>query len=158
MSGNQQGKGAPMFFLLRAAFWLSLVVLLLPADNSGQNQVAQVSTGEAINVAQTFVSDVSGFCERNPNACETGQSALKTFGSKAQYGAKLLYGYVGDFTGNHDETAHRTVATTDIRVQPVEGNVEPVVTFHYPETTVPTHDGLMPSAVATHTGSVNSNY
>lgn len=106
-----------MFFILRAAFWLSLVVLLLPADESADGQVAQVSTGEAITVAQTFVSDVTGFCARNPQACETGQSVLRTFGSKAQYGAKLVYGYLGEVTGrrwrgraaqcSHHERAHR---------------------------------------------------
>ena len=110
-----------MFFLLRAAFWLSLAVLLLPSGEDGQPQTAQVSTGEAIYAAQTFVADISGFCERNPDTCQTGEQALKTFGSKARYGAKLVYGYLGDFTGEDADIPHRTVATTRVQVQPAEG-------------------------------------
>ncbi|MFN0262852.1 DUF5330 domain-containing protein [Tepidamorphus sp. 3E244] len=143
-----------MFFLLRCAFWLSLVVLLLPADD-GRNTSVQVSTGEAFGVARAFVSDVGGFCERNPSACETGESALKNFGSKAQYGAKLVYSYIGEFTGDGEGSVsdHRTVATTRVQVQPHQTQ-EPLVTYEYP---APANGGPAPSAVATYTGTINGN-
>lgn len=140
-----------MFFILRAAFWLSLVVLLLPADESADGQVAQVSTGEAITVAQTFVSDVTGFCARNPQACETGQSVLRTFGSKAQYGAKLVYGYLGEVTGADGEVAQRNVATTSVRIEPTATIPQVIYSQPIPQT------GPAPSAVATHTGSIAYN-
>ena len=140
-----------MFFLLRAAFWLSLVVLLLPAGDDTQTGTAQVSTGEAISAAQTFVSDMSGFCGRNPETCQTGEQALKTFGSKARYGAKLVYGYLGNFTGEDADISRTTVATTRIHVQPREGQQMPAVTYYPPQTANYAQQGLAPSAVATQT-------
>ncbi|MCB2078634.1 MAG: DUF5330 domain-containing protein [Novosphingobium sp.] len=145
-----------MFFLLRAAFWLSLVVLLLPAGEDSDARVSQVSTGEAINAAQTFVSDMSGFCGRNPDTCETGEQALRTFGSKARYGAKLVYGYLGNFTGEDADISHNTVATTRVHVQPVPGQQEPAVTYYQPASGNYAPQGPMPSAVATQTDPVST--
>ena len=59
-----------MFFLLRAAFWLSLVVLLIPADPSETARpraARSVSTFEAIGAAQSTFEDLRGFCSRNPS-------------------------------------------------------------------------------------------
>ncbi len=83
-----------MFFLLRAAFWLSLVVLLIPADPSETARpgaARSVSTFEAIGAAQSTFEDLRGFCSRNPNACETGKTALDGFGAKARTGARWVY-------------------------------------------------------------------
>ena len=83
-----------MRFLIKAAFWLTLVVLFLPADSAKQGQSAQVGPIEALGAAQTAVADASGFCTRNPGACETGSQAFQTFGEKAQNGAKMLYEFL----------------------------------------------------------------
>lgn len=82
-----------MFFLLRAAFWLSLVILLIPADPADQPATngKTVSTLEALGAAQSTLDDVKGFCGRNPAACEVGRSALDTFGAKARTGARWVY-------------------------------------------------------------------
>jgi hypothetical protein len=86
-----------MFFLLRVAFWLSIVVLLLPApEKSADPARPQVSTFEAIGAAQTAIADMREFCTRKPEACETGSHALNAFGQKAQYGAKLLYDFLSE--------------------------------------------------------------
>ncbi|MCB1472175.1 MAG: DUF5330 domain-containing protein [Rhodobiaceae bacterium] len=147
-----------MFFLLRTVFWLSLVVLLLPAGNGERGGEAAVSTGEAIYAAQTFVSDMSGFCARNPDACATGQAALKSFGAKAQYGAKLVYGYLGDLTGEHADievqNGGRSVATTRVQIVPQDDGA--VAHFYPPPGASAPQGGPAPSAVATQTGSVNA--
>mgnify|MGYP001606087841 CR=1 FL=1 len=83
-----------MFFLLRAAFWLSLVVLLIPADpaETPANGAARtVSTFEAIGAAHSALRDAEGFCERNPAACDTGRVALEGFGAKARTGARWVH-------------------------------------------------------------------
>jgi len=87
-----------MFFLLRVAFWLSLVVILLPSDPASRNQSAhkQVSTVEAIGAAHAAVEDARGFCTRNRDACEIGSQAFHTFGQKAQYSTKMLYEFLSD--------------------------------------------------------------
>ena len=80
-----------MMFLLRAAFWLIILILLLPSDAKQQNDV--------YGTAEAAVKDVSAFCERNPMVCEKGRDALDVFMQKAEYGAQMLMGFVGDKAG-----------------------------------------------------------
>ena len=46
-----------MRFLIRAAFWLMILILLLPSDDKQRSEV--------YGTAEAAVKDVSGFCERN---------------------------------------------------------------------------------------------
>ena len=77
-----------MWFLLRLAFWLSLVITLLPITPSQQSQVGAT---DALAAVIASVSDIRQFCARQPDACATGSQAIAQFGDKAQTGAKLLY-------------------------------------------------------------------
>jgi len=85
-----------MFFLLRVAFWLSVVVILLPSAPTSNQGRPQVGAVEALGAAQAAVEDARGFCSRRPDACETGSQAFHTFGQKAQHGAKILYEFLSD--------------------------------------------------------------
>ncbi len=99
-----------MFFLLRTAFWLSIVILLLPADPAKRDSARpQLGTLETLGVAQAALEDARGFCARRPEACEAGSLALYSFGEKAQYGAKLVYEFLSDKLGN--EPAKQSEAT-----------------------------------------------
>jgi hypothetical protein len=79
--------------ILRTAFWLSIVILLLPTgrEDSVENPADKVSLNQAVSAASETASDLVGFCDRNPGVCETGQNAVKAFADKAKYGANLLY-------------------------------------------------------------------
>ena len=79
-----------MFFLLRAAFWLTIVLALLPIG-SKQPSAGGPAFGEAVSAAGAAVSDVRHFCERNPEACEVGAQTAVMIGQRAQAGAKMLY-------------------------------------------------------------------
>lgn len=83
-----------MFFLLRVAFWLSIVVVLLPSGPKTSPNAPDVSTLEAISAAQAALNDARGFCAREPGACAVGAQALHVFGQKAQNGAKMLYEFL----------------------------------------------------------------
>jgi Family of unknown function (DUF5330) len=87
-----------MRFLLRAAFWLSVVVVLLPASPSAPGAPGPSAT-EAMSAANAAMSDMSHFCSRQPDACAVGSQALNQFGHKAQTGAKLLYEFLTDKLG-----------------------------------------------------------
>jgi hypothetical protein len=87
-----------MFFLLRVAFWLSVVVIFLPSAPASKTDPArpQIGAVEALGAAQAAVEDARGFCSRRPDACVTGSQALHTFGQKAQNGARILYEFLSD--------------------------------------------------------------
>ncbi len=71
-----------MMFLIKTAFWLTILVLLLPTDEQQRSQI--------YGTAQAAVNDVATFCDRNPATCEAGQEAFTVLVQKAQYGATLL--------------------------------------------------------------------
>lgn len=80
-------------FLIRAAFWLSVVVMFIPADPETDTPAPRVSVIEGLVAARAVVADLSSFCERNPDVCVTGNAAFQVFAEKAQSGARLLYRY-----------------------------------------------------------------
>ena len=90
-------------FFIRAAFWLSVVVMLLPADNSTGSAEpegpAGVSAMAAIGAARAALEDISGICARRPAVCETSTAALHAIGRKAKYGARTLYEYLDENMG-----------------------------------------------------------
>lgn len=86
-----------MFFLLRMAFWLGLVLVLLPTDkSSAPDQGPQIGASEAISAATAAVSDMSQFCSRQPAACTVGGQAATVIGERAQSGAKKVYQFITD--------------------------------------------------------------
>jgi hypothetical protein len=86
-----------MFFLLRMAFWLGLVLVLLPRDKAPEGDKGpQIGASEAVSAATAAVSDMSQFCTRQPTACEVGGQAAAVIGQRAQDGAKKLYRIITD--------------------------------------------------------------
>ena len=83
-----------MGFLIRSAFWFSLVLLLLPFGGDGSSD--DLGPLQALLAAREVVQDVSGMCERKPEVCKAGRSALHTIGVKAKASAKLAYDVLGD--------------------------------------------------------------
>jgi hypothetical protein len=81
-----------MFFLLRMAFWLGLVLVLLPREKTPESEkVPQIGASEAVSAATAAVSDMGQFCKRQPAACEVGGQAATAIGQRAQDGARQLY-------------------------------------------------------------------
>ena len=74
-------------FFLRLAFWLALIVLLLPADERQQARLYGTAT--------TAIERAITFCDRNAKTCAAGAEAWATFLKKAEFGARL----VGDLLG-----------------------------------------------------------
>jgi hypothetical protein len=72
---------------LRLAFWLALLVLLLPTDAYQQARLT--------NFANTAVERFSTFCDRNGRTCAAGDGLWATFLKKAEFGVRL----VGDLLG-----------------------------------------------------------
>ena len=86
-----------MFFLLRMAFWLGLVLVLLPREKTpDSDKLPQVGASQAVSAATAAVSDMSQFCKRQPAACEVGGQAATVIGHRAQEGARKLYQIITD--------------------------------------------------------------
>jgi hypothetical protein len=93
-----------MFFLLRMAFWLGLVLVLLPRDKTPEtDKLPQVSVGDAVQAATAAVSDMSQFCKRQPQACEVGGQAAAVIGVRAEEGARKIYRSITDKKADDDK-------------------------------------------------------
>src|SRR5215469_5568652 len=85
---KRDDRGREMFFLLRMAFWLALVLLLLPREKTPEKEkLPRVSASDAAHAATAAVSDMSQFCKRQPAACEVGGQAATVI----QEGARKIY-------------------------------------------------------------------
>ncbi|MBH0237164.1 DUF5330 domain-containing protein [Methylobrevis albus] len=86
-------------FLIRTAFWLVVVIALIPVDEervqASSSEPTPIAAGEAIFAAQALVADLGGFCDRNPSVCEVGGRVATTMTLKAKSGALMVYEYLG---------------------------------------------------------------
>ncbi len=73
--------GVAHMFIIRTAFWLSLVVLLLPTD-AQQQQKLYANVSYVAHRAATF-------CDRNQELCATGARHWATFQRKLEFGARM---------------------------------------------------------------------
>ncbi len=127
-----------MFFLLRMAFWLGLVLVLLPRDATPDSEkLPQIGASEAISAATATVSDMTQFCARQPAVCQIGGQAAVVIGHRAQDGARKLYriitdhrsseptGSIGDITSSPalDGRSADTLTAEDLRAEWRLGNV-----------------------------------
>jgi hypothetical protein len=88
-----------MFFLLRMAFWVSVVLILLPSGGSQRTATApstEVGAVDAVSAASATVSDMRQFCARQPEACAVGSQAAAALGQRAQAGAKMVYDFFSE--------------------------------------------------------------
>lgn len=103
-----------MFFLLRMAFWLGVVCVLLPGGTSQPD--AQIDATQAVTLASAAVSDARGFCDRQPEACRVGGKVVAAIGHKAEAGARTLFNFI----------------TARLSDQPASGSASPVTTASVP--------------------------
>jgi hypothetical protein len=105
-------EGNSMGFLIRMAFWFSLVLLALPlsagSDEEGHESVGPI---QALFAAREAVGDIAGICERKPDVCETGKSAMHTITARAKETAKIAAAMLDD-QGTEPETSPDTSLAT----------------------------------------------
>lgn len=90
-----------MGFLIRTAFWFSLVLLMLPLG-TGPDGESRVSPLQALFAAREAVGDIAGICERKPDVCETGKAAMQTIGVRARESARIAYEVLDQQFGQPD--------------------------------------------------------
>lgn len=86
-----------MGFIFKCAFWLSLVLLIIPIDVSDQQDPGTaIGPIDAFFAAREAVGDISGMCERKPHVCEVGRSAAQTITLRAREGARMAAAALND--------------------------------------------------------------
>jgi hypothetical protein len=135
-----------MFFLLRVAFWIIVALALLPTGSSQPTaQAARFGTTDAVLAATATVSDMSAFCERQPEACKVGAQAAVVIGQRAQAGAKMVYEFISDRVvrgdGDHDATTGSVVKPQGPaqRLTGPEPSCVPVAGMVFPSTSPAVH-------------------
>jgi hypothetical protein len=101
-----------MFFLLRMAFWLGVVCVLLPGGAKSTSGDANIDATQAMTLASAAVSDARGFCARQPDACVVGGKVATAIGHKAEDGARTIYGYIMGKLAEKPAPTENTAATT----------------------------------------------
>jgi len=99
-----------MFFLLRMAFWLGVVCVLLPSGTKSTSPDAHIDAQEAVTLASAAVSDMRGFCERQPYACTVGGKVAVAIGHKAEDGARTIFEFVTSKLSNASAPTDKPVA------------------------------------------------
>lgn len=121
-SGHDERQG--MFFLIRMAFWFSLVLLALPlsvgSDEPGQESVGPI---QALFAAREAVGDIAGICERKPDVCETGKSAMHTITARAKETAKIAAAMLDDKSAAGPDTSTMTGSVPEEIVLPETVNL-----------------------------------
>ena len=122
-----------MFFLLRMAFWLGVVCVLLPSGTKTDTPDANIDATQAMTLAGAAVSDVRGFCDRQPDACVAGGKVAVAIGHKAEAGARTIYDFItaklaersasGGQAGRSDKTTAKVVTVTERA--PARGTLTP---------------------------------
>ncbi|MFV0296776.1 MAG: hypothetical protein ACK5JT_11735 [Hyphomicrobiaceae bacterium] len=75
-------------FLIRSAFWLTLIVALLPSDPKEQARFFETAS-YAVNRAATF-------CDRNRTICDEGAEYWDVFKAKLFVGATMVRGLINE--------------------------------------------------------------
>ncbi len=70
-----------MFFLVKSAFWIAVIIMLIPSDPAKQAQMYQTAS-YAVHRAVTF-------CDRNASVCENADRVWGIFKEKAGVAARM---------------------------------------------------------------------
>ena len=88
-------------FLIRAAFWIGLVVLLLPTDERQQARLYGTAT--------STVERVTTFCDRNARTATVGADVWAAFVKKAEFGARMAVELITNRGGQQRRGCRRAV-------------------------------------------------
>lgn len=84
-----------MWFLIKGAFWFSLVLVLLPLFDSESTQKLEqgptMELGNTVSAASEAIRYLSDLCLEKPDVCQKGAEAFVALGHRAREGAHVAY-------------------------------------------------------------------
>ena len=113
-------------FIVRSVFWLTTLVVLLPPAADG-DPPPRVSLMHAALATQVLIEDVTGVCERNPEACATSREALALLGRKLETGADIVVAGIAASRSEPPFAAadHGTLTSSDMQPAWSLSTIEP---------------------------------
>jgi hypothetical protein len=100
-------------FVLRSFVWLATVLMLLPPAADGE-PAPRVNVIHAFYAARVLMQDVTGVCERNPEACATSKEALALVADKLETGAVIVSAGIAAGQALSDSSNHGTLTAADL--------------------------------------------
>jgi len=110
-----------MGLLIRAGFWFSLVLLAIPFGTGGGDQADPVGPLQTFHAARGAFDDITGLCDRRPEVCEVGRSAMTTVGVRAREAARIAFEMLDEHFGEPD----RSDVTASIPARPASPAPQP---------------------------------
>jgi hypothetical protein len=105
--------------LIKTAFWLGLVVLLLPTDQQQQARLMSTATA-AVERATTF-------CDRNVSTCVLGAQVWATFVKKAEFGFHMALDLINKRGEKRDGPEPQVAAAKAVPVgAPMKVQTQPI--------------------------------
>ncbi len=83
--------------IIKTSFIVALAIFLMPSPPQNGQTVGMQAQQQAkqqvdlVSAASNTVSDVSSFCQRQPEVCSTASYLMWKFEAKAKYGVRLIY-------------------------------------------------------------------
>ncbi|MDK4703285.1 DUF5330 domain-containing protein [Rhizobium sp. CNPSo 4062] len=120
-----------MWFLIRAGFWFSLVLMFLPifakpegGPRPGGEPTVQVS--DAISAASGVVQYVGAMCNEKPDVCAKGGETLTALGYQVGDGARVAYDILGRHFKDQQSAAEANVAAPHANTDQVAAMAQPM--------------------------------
>jgi hypothetical protein len=105
-----------MWFLLRTAFWFSMVLVMLPIfDQDATDRLKKVDGVEltdAFGAAAGAITYMGSLCAEKPDVCVKGAETFSTLGARAREGARVAYSYLDEKFADPAEVAAADSVTT----------------------------------------------
>jgi hypothetical protein len=112
-----------MGFLIRVAFWLGLVLVLIPRPE-GTETTADINPLQVVSTTAAIFGDLAGLCDRQPQVCDSAGEIMRAVGLRARDGAAIAYSALTSVTAGEDGHEEDAMATGSVRVGEAEEETE----------------------------------
>ena len=110
-----------MWFLIKTAFWFSIVLIMLPIFDQEATSRLQGEKGveltDALGAAAGALSYVGAMCNEKPEVCVKGAETFSTLGSRAREGARVAYTYLDTQFADDQQKSADAVLTGSVAVR-----------------------------------------
>lgn len=117
-----------MWFLIRGAFWFSLVLVMLPIfDQDATDRLSKedgVELTDALSAATGVFSYATDLCAQKPDVCLKSAETFSTLGSRAREGARVAYTYLDTQFADEEAVKAADAVKTGTVTSKIAGNRE----------------------------------